>query len=263
MRTSRVGRARTTPAPSPLIRTAPPPIRRTSPCRLLARGARPPRHHTHANLLRSARDFYAETAGQRRGPPGPPGEPQKPPRRISHRGGSLLLHPHMPARPGALPRRSAPAALRPARPTAGRRALPLRPHLQRWRLRDLPGRDARRAHPHAPPHALRVDNLHRLQIRQPPAPRLVMGVADVVSRGGTLATHVAHSSHRSMSRALFRSSVGLRRPPQDPSADAPACPVTSTRCASTKCVANSAASLSPSPIVPASVQAVSTESPIA
>src|SRR5690606_23444182 len=66
---------------------------------------------------------------------------------------------------------------------------------RRRRLPDLPGRDAPRADPHAPALAVRVEDLHRLQVRQPPPPRLVVRVADVVPGAGRLAARVAHSCH--------------------------------------------------------------------
>jgi len=72
--------------------------------------------------------------------------------------------------------------------------------LDRYRrsLRDLACGDTPGAHTHTPAIALVVDDLHRLKVRQPAAPRLVVRVADVVPRRGALATRVAHSSHLSI-----------------------------------------------------------------
>jgi len=46
-------------------------------------------------------------------------------------------------------------------------------------------------------------DLHPLKVGQPPASRLVVGVAHVVPRRGALATHIAHSGHRSISSIPF------------------------------------------------------------
>jgi len=90
-------------------------------------------------------------------------------------------------------------------------------HLHRWSLGDLARRDAPGAHPDPTAIALVVDDLHRLKVRQPTAPRLVVRVADVVSRSGSLATRIAHSSHlyRSLLEICMKGRASsCRRPPR-------------------------------------------------
>ena len=97
------------------------------------------------------------------------------------------------------------------------RGLPSASHLHRRGLCDLARRDAPGAHPDPAPIPLVIDDLHRLKVRQPTAPRLVVRVADVVSRSGSLATRIAHSSHlyRSLLEICMKGRASsCRRPPR-------------------------------------------------
>src|SRR5207244_3544517 len=59
-------------------------------------------------------------------------------------------------------------------------------HRQLGRLGDLARRDARRAHADVAALTLAGDDLHRLEVGQPAALRLVVGVAHLVPRRGVL-----------------------------------------------------------------------------
>jgi hypothetical protein len=79
----------------------------------------------------------------------------------------------------------------------GRSGLGLRLRHRRG-LGNLTSGNTPSAHPHPPTFTLAVDDLDRLEVRQPAPPRPVVSVADVVPRGGALAARVAHSRHLSL-----------------------------------------------------------------
>ena len=72
---------------------------------------------------------------------------------------------------------------------------PLSSRLDRWRLSDFPGGDARRADPNPPPISSIVDDLRGLEVGKPTTLGLVVRVAYPVPRSRSLATHVAYSCH--------------------------------------------------------------------
>ena len=64
-----------------------------------------------------------------------------------------------------------------------------------WSSCDFAGRNAARAYADTTTNAALIDNLYRLEVREPAAACLIVSVANIVPSSGTLATHIANSSH--------------------------------------------------------------------
>ena len=64
-----------------------------------------------------------------------------------------------------------------------------------WSFCDLACRNAACAYADTTTSAALIDNLYRLEVREPAAACLIVSVANIVPSSGTLATHIADSSH--------------------------------------------------------------------
>ena len=64
-----------------------------------------------------------------------------------------------------------------------------------WSSCDFAGRNTACAYADTTTSAALIDNLYRLEVREPAAACLIVSVANIVPSSGTLATHIANSSH--------------------------------------------------------------------
>ena len=88
-----------------------------------------------------------------------------------------------------------------------RERLPIGNHS--WSFCNLTGRNAACAYADTTTSTTLIDDLYRLEVREPPASCLVVRVANVVPGSWTLPTHIANSSHITFSYRSDRGFAGI------------------------------------------------------